>query len=60
LSGRVWPRSIDYAIRREYENYKNPHTKYYMARAGEKGQEIAQREFDEAVKIVINSNIWAS
>jgi hypothetical protein len=44
-------------VKREYENFKNPHTKYYMARAGEKGQEIAKREFDEAVKIVINSSL---
>jgi hypothetical protein len=59
-SGRVWPRSIQYAVKREYENFKNPHTKFYMARAWEKGQEIAKREFDEAVKIVINSTLWAS
>jgi len=29
---RVGPRRTVYAVRREFENYKNPHKKYYMRR----------------------------
>lgn len=27
--------SVPYAVRRHFENYRNPHTKYYLQRAGE-------------------------
>lgn len=32
MEGRVGS-NLPYARRREFENYKNPHTKYYMKRA---------------------------
>lgn len=52
---RIGPRGIQYAVRREYENYKNPDRKFYMRRTAETGQDIVQKEFEKAVKIVISS-----
>jgi hypothetical protein len=36
---------VDYAVKREYENKKNPHTKFYMRRTAEVGEEIVKEEF---------------
>jgi hypothetical protein len=32
---RIGPRSIPYAVRREFENKKNPHKKFYMKKTHE-------------------------
>lgn len=56
---RVWPRKIVYAVRREFENYKNPDRKFYMKRAYEDSPKIVQEEFDRAYNIVIKK-IWVS
>lgn len=52
---RVGPRRIVYAVRREFENYKNPGRKYYMRRTHAVGAEIVEREFSGAVDIVLRS-----
>lgn len=52
---RVWPRGIIYAQRREFENYKNPHKKFYMRKTGDVGEKIVEKEFKQAVKIIIDS-----
>lgn len=49
---RVGPRKIVYALRREYENNKNPHKKLYMKRTADKAQKIVDEEFNSAVKLV--------
>lgn len=48
-----WPRKVVYARRREYENYKNPHTKYYMRNAYQQSETIINREFNKAFDIII-------
>ena len=52
---RVWSRKVVYALRREFENKKNPHKKYYMKRAYDTAPDIVQKEFEKAVDIVIKS-----
>lgn len=52
---RVWSRKVVYALRREFENKKNPHKKFYMKRAYDNAQEIVQKEFEKAVQLVIKS-----
>jgi len=52
---RVGPRNIVYAVRREYENKKNPQKRLYMHKTADRGQNIVRKEFENAVKIVINS-----
>ena len=52
---RVGPRKVVYAVRREYENKKNPHKKFYMQRTADKAQDIVQREFQHAAEIVVRS-----
>ena len=52
---RVGPRKVVYALRREFENKKNPHKKYYMKRAHESAEQIVQEEFTKAVEMVIDS-----
>lgn len=54
-SARVGPRKVVYAIRREFENKKNPHKRLYMKRAHDNAEEIVQEEFNKAVSIVIKS-----
>lgn len=49
---RVGPRSIPYAEKREYENYKNPGRKFYMKRTHEVANGIAQKNFQMAYNIV--------
>ena len=49
---RVGPRGIVYAVRREFENKKNPSRKFYMKRTSEKAPQIVKEEFEKAVKIV--------
>ena len=49
---RVGPRGVVYGKRREYENKKNPHKKYYMRRTYLTAQDVVQKSFEEAVKIV--------
>lgn len=51
---RVGPRGVVYARRREFENKKNPGKKYYMKRTYLTAQEVVQRAFEDAVKIVIS------
>jgi hypothetical protein len=50
---RIGPRKVVYAIRREFENRKNPDRKFYMKRAYMKAEEIVKEEFENAVAIVI-------
>lgn len=52
---RVWSRKVVYALRREFENKKNPHKKFYMKRAYDTAPDIVQKEFEKAVDIVIKS-----
>ena len=52
---RVWPRSVVYAIPREYVNYKNPSRKFYMRRTGDVAPGVVKEEFDKALQIIINS-----
>lgn len=49
----VWPRKVEYAQRREYENFKNPDRKFYMKRTGKEIPRIAKEEFEWATKIVL-------
>ncbi len=50
---RVGPRRVVYAVRREFENKKNPSRRFYMKRTYEVARQIVQEEFNKAVKIVI-------
>lgn len=52
---RVGPRRVVYAIRREFENKRNPGKKFYMKRAHENAEAIVKEEFTKAVDIVIKS-----
>lgn len=52
---RIGPRKVVYAVRREFENKKNPDRKFYMKRAYQKAEEIVKEEFEKAVGIVIKS-----
>jgi hypothetical protein len=49
----IGPRKVNYAILREFVNFKNPHRKFYMRRAFEKADEIVQNAFEKAVKMII-------
>ena len=49
---RVGPAQIPYAVRREFENYKNPQRKFYMKRTHDVAGPIVQKEFDNAFQIV--------
>ena len=50
---KIWPRKVVYAIRREFENFKNPSRKFYMKRAYDTAQETIKNAFENAIKIVI-------
>lgn len=52
----VWPRKIDYAITREFNNRKNPDKKFYMKKTWEKLDTIVENEFEKAVNIVLKHN----
>jgi hypothetical protein len=52
-SVKIWPRKVVYAIRREFENFKNPTKKFYMKRAYDTAEEVIKREFTKAVNLVI-------
>lgn len=52
---RVGPRGIVYAVRREFENKKNPSRKFYMKRTYEGAEKIVKEEFNKAVKIVTSN-----
>lgn len=52
---RVGPRKVVYAVRREYENKKNPHKKFYMKRTADVAEKIVKQEFQHAVEIVARS-----
>jgi len=54
-STRVGPRGIVYAVRREFENKKNPTKKFYMKRTSEKAPAVVKEEFGKAVQIVERS-----
>jgi hypothetical protein len=54
-SVRVGPRKVKYAVRREFENRKNPSKKFYMKRTADRGEEVVKREFEKAVQIVTRS-----
>lgn len=51
---RVWPAQIPYAVRREFENNKNPQRKFYMKRTHDVAGPIVEKAFNEAFKIVSN------
>lgn len=51
---RIGPRKVVYAIRREFENRKNPDRKFYMKRAYQKAEEIVKEEFEKAVEMVVS------
>ncbi len=51
---KIWPRKIVYAVRREFENFKNPHKKFYMKRAYWTAPEVVKEEFTNAIKIVVS------
>jgi len=58
---RVWPRQVPYAVRREFENYKNPDRKFYMKRTHDVAGPIVQKAFEGAFQIVSNFiKKWAS
>lgn len=48
--GSISGKKILYAKRREYENRKNPQTKYYMRNAFKWGEENYQKYFKEITK----------
>lgn len=50
---KIWPRKIVYAVRREFENFKNPSRKFYMKRAYDTAQEVVKREFEKALLLII-------
>lgn len=52
---RLGPRKVVYAVRREYENKKNPHKKFYMERTAKVAQKIVQEEFQHAAEIVASN-----
>ncbi len=52
---RVWSRKVVYAVRREFENRKNPSRRFYMKRTYEQAESIVKEEFEGAVAIVIKS-----
>ena len=52
---RVGPSKVPYAVRREFENYKNPSRKFYMKKTAARAQSIVKDEFENAVRIVIAS-----
>ncbi len=52
---RVGPRKVVYAVRREYENKKNPHKKFYMERTAKVAEKIVQEEFQHAAEIVASN-----
>lgn len=52
---RVGPSGVVYAVRREYENKKNPDRKFYMKRAAAVTPAIVEEEFGKAVEIVVAS-----
>lgn len=52
---RVGSRKVVYAIRREFENKRNPGKKYYMKRAYDNAEDIVKEQFQKAVDIVIKS-----
>jgi len=45
-----------YAQRREYENFKNPDRKFYMKRTYQSIPKTIEKNFDDAVKIVLKKN----
>lgn len=52
----VWPRKVEYAQRREYENFKNPDRKFYMKRTFNELPRLVKDNYDKAVKIVFKKN----
>lgn len=50
---RVGSRKVPYALRREFENRKNPSRKYYMKRTYQEAKKIVKEEFKKAVNIII-------
>lgn len=52
---KIGPRKVVYAVRREFENKKNPGKKFYMKKTFEKAETVVKEEFEKAVSIVINS-----
>lgn len=54
----VWPREIEYAKRREYENNKNPDRKFYMKKTKKEVPRIAKEEFENATKIVLKRKFF--
>lgn len=49
----IWPRKVVYAQRREFENKKNPDRKFYMKRTYDEAEKVVQKEFDNALKIIV-------
>lgn len=49
---RVGPRNIPYAFRREHENKKNPHKKFYMKKTYNRGGAVVKKNFETAYQIV--------
>jgi len=41
-----------YAKRREFENKKNPHKKFYMKRTYDTAPQVIEREFKKALEII--------
>lgn len=52
---KIGPRKVIYAVRREFENKKNPGKKFYMKKTFDKAEDVVKKEFEKAVNIVINS-----
>lgn len=52
---RVWSRKVVYALKREFENKRNPHKKFYMKRAYDNAEWIVKEQFEKAVETVIKS-----
>jgi len=51
-TGRVGPRNIPYAFRRENENKKNPHKKFYMKKTYKRGNAVVKDNFEKAYDLV--------
>jgi hypothetical protein len=57
---RIWPRKINYAVKREYENKKNPDRKFYMRKTAATAWPVVEKAFETAYNIVIKNIQWRS
>ena len=49
----IWPRKIEYAIKREFSNKKNPQRRFYMKRTYDELPSVVYDEFNNATQIIL-------